>query len=191
MLKKLVLAATLASAFPAFAASPVEGVWWVQDRSAKVRIAPCGQKLCGTIVWISDRIDKATGLPPVDSKNPDPSLRSRPIVGLQLIRNFSPAGEGKWSGGTIYDPEAGKTYVSKMTLTPKGTLKVEGCVSVICQAQTWSSADVERAAISGNQLSRQACSKPLNQSAVLPFRRCCPKGTRSSRPTPQTCGSPR
>jgi uncharacterized protein (DUF2147 family) len=141
MLKKLVLAATLVAAFPAVAASPPEGVWYVQDRSAKVRIAPCGQKLCGTVVWISDKIDKATGLPPVDIKNPDPSLRSRPIVGLQLLRNFSQSADGKWTGGTIYDPKVGKTYVSKLALTPKGTLKVEGCISVVCQGQIWSSAD--------------------------------------------------
>lgn len=141
MLKKLVLAACLIAAFPARAASPVEGVWYVQDRSAKVRIASCGQKLCGTVVWIRDRIDKTTGQPPTDSKNPDPSLRSRPIVGLQLIRNFTPSGDGKWAGGTIYDPQSGRTYASKMTLTPKGELKVEGCISVICQGQVWSTAD--------------------------------------------------
>ena len=142
MLKPFALSTALAAiALPALAAPSAQGVWLIQDKSAKVRIAPCGQKLCGTIIWISDKIDKTTGQPPVDSKNPDPALRNRPIVGLQLIKNFSPAGDDKWTGGTIYDPKAGKTFASKMTVTPKGELKVEGCVSVICQGQTWTTAD--------------------------------------------------
>ena len=40
-------------------------------------------------------------------------------------------------GGSIYDPQSGKTYDSKLSLNPDGTLKVEGCISIICQAQTW------------------------------------------------------
>ena len=141
MLKKLALTLALVSvSAPALAGASVQGVWYVQDKSAKVRIAPCGQKLCGTVVWIRDKVAE-NGLPPVDSNNPDPGLRTRPIGGLQLIRNFTSAGDGKWTGGTIYDPKAGKTYASKMTLTPKGELKVEGCISVICVGQTWSTAD--------------------------------------------------
>jgi len=142
MLKTLALTSLIASfALPAMASLSVQGTWLIQDKTAKVRIAPCGPRLCGTVVWIKDRVDKTTGQPPVDAKNPDPKLRNRPILGLQLLRDFTPAGDNKWTGGAIYDPNVGKTFSSKMTLTPKGELKVEGCVSVICQGQTWSTAD--------------------------------------------------
>ena len=86
-------------------------------------------------------LDRVTGKPQLDAKNPDPALRTRPIVGLQLIKDFKSAPGGKLSGGTIYDPQSGKTYASKLALNPDGTLKVEGCISIICQAQTWRTAN--------------------------------------------------
>ncbi|HQN52720.1 MAG TPA: DUF2147 domain-containing protein, partial [Phenylobacterium sp.] len=73
--------------------------------------------------------------------NPDPKLRDRPVVGLTLIKDFRQATQGKWVDGKIYDPQTGKTYASKLSPNPDGTLKVEGCISVICQAQTWKRAN--------------------------------------------------
>jgi uncharacterized protein (DUF2147 family) len=121
------------------AADPVEGLWLVQGGSAKVRIAPCagnGAQMCGTITWLKNPNDKA-GRPLKDVRNPDAAQRAKPLLGLTMIRDFKPTGPGKWGGGKIYDPGAGKTYGSKMSLNPDGTLKVEGCIAMICQAQTW------------------------------------------------------
>jgi uncharacterized protein (DUF2147 family) len=121
------------AAAPALAADPVEGEWLTQAGTAKVRIPPCAsnaQRMCGTVVWL-----KTAGVK--DTKNPDPKLRDRPIVGMNLIRDFKPSAPGKWTGGKIYDPESGKTYDSKISANANGTLKVEGCVLVVCQAQTW------------------------------------------------------
>lgn len=131
------LAAVLAlSACPALAADPVEGDWLTQDGTAKVRIAPCAAapaRMCGTISWLKNPADaKAT-----DANNPDPKLRARPILGLPMIRDFKPAAAGRWTGGKIYDPNSGKTYDSRLSVNPDGTLKVEGCVLVVCRAQTW------------------------------------------------------
>lgn len=125
------LAAAIAS--PALADDPVEGLWLVQAGTAKVKVAPCASdrtKMCGQVAWL-----KTTGAK--DANNPDASLRSRPILGMLMIRDFKSAGPGKWTGGKIYDPNSGKTYGSKMTANPNGTLKVEGCIAVVCQAQTW------------------------------------------------------
>lgn len=121
------------AAAPAFAADPVEGEWLTQAGTAKVRIAPCAgkaERMCGTVVWLKNAGVK-------DTKNPDPGLRDRPILGVNLIRDFKPAGPGRWTGGKIYDPESGKTYDSKISANANGTLKVEGCVLMICQAQAW------------------------------------------------------
>ena len=125
--------ASAAVAVPAFAADPVEGLWMVEAGTAKVRVAPCAAdkaRMCGQIAWL-----KQAGVK--DANNPDAALRGRPLVGLLMIRDFKPAGAGKWTGGKIYDPGSGKTYSSKMSANPNGTLKVEGCVAVVCQAQTW------------------------------------------------------
>jgi len=121
---------------PAAHAGAVEGDWMTPKGGAKVRIAPCGGKLCGTITWLKAAVDKA-GQPQMDTRNPDPALRARPVVGIAFLHGFMPAGADRWSGGSIYDPGSGKTYDSKMSLAPDGTLKVEGCVAIFCQAQIW------------------------------------------------------
>lgn len=137
-LDRLALAgvAGLALASTAHAGGAVQGDWLTQSGSGKVRIAPCGPKLCGTIVWLRAPNDKITGRPQLDVNNPDAAARTRPIQGLQILKGFTP-GPGKLTGGKIYDPQSGKTYASKLTLNPDGTLKVEGCIAIICQAQTW------------------------------------------------------
>lgn len=135
----LVALALACAASPAFAADPVEGEWLTAGGSAKVRIAACAgrpDRLCGTIVALRTALDRA-GQPVRDSANPDPALRGRTIVGLPLIRDFRRVETARWTGGKIYDPQTGKTYDSKLRLNPDGTLKLEGCVLVICQAQTW------------------------------------------------------
>ena len=75
--------------------------------------------------------------PLLDVNNSDPALRSRSIVGLPLLRGFKPAGPGSWDKGTIYDPEGGETYRSKMRLLSVDRLEVAGCVLFICRRQTW------------------------------------------------------
>lgn len=143
-MKRLALAVLAAAAFAtaAAAADPVQGVWRTPEGDAKVKVAPCADKasLCGTVVWLKAPLDK-NGKPVTDMANPDPALRSRPVVGLVLIRDFKPAAAGRWTGGKIYDPKTGKTYASKLSANPDGTLKVEGCVSIACQAFTWTRAD--------------------------------------------------
>ena len=46
------------------------------------------------------------------------------------------AGEGKFKGGTIWDPSEDKTYNSKMTIKGKD-ISVEGCILFFCKAQLW------------------------------------------------------
>jgi uncharacterized protein (DUF2147 family) len=125
----------LFAATPAMAADPVLGEWLTQAGTGKVRIAPCPGKpdrICGVISWLSPADAKAT-----DQNNPDARLKSRPILGLPMIRDFRSAGPGRWTGGKIYDPNSGRTYDSRLSINPNGTLKVEGCVLMVCQAQTW------------------------------------------------------
>ena len=61
---------------------------------------------------------------------PNHSLRNRPIVGLQLMSDFEAAGKVQWGEGKIYDPESGKTYKCKITLTDPKRLEVRGYVGI-------------------------------------------------------------
>lgn len=131
----LLAAGVLLAAAPAFAADPIEGEWLTTGGASKVRIGACPDKadqMCGVITWLPPA--KAKNL---DTKNPNAALRSRPVLGTQTILNFKQSSPGKWTGGKLYDPGSGKTYNGKISANSNGTLKVEGCVAMFCQAQTW------------------------------------------------------
>lgn len=124
--------AALTLAGPAQAAQPIAGKWLTQDGSAIVQIGQCGGSTCGRIAKV---IKAKAGAPATDVNNPDAALRSRPIVGMPILSDFSDAGD-EWRG-RIYDPRNGKSYKSIVTRAKDGSLKVKGCISFICQTQTW------------------------------------------------------
>jgi len=136
---KLGLAAFLSVALqaaPAAAQPAAVGVWATVEGKSHVDIAPCGEALCGTIIWLKKPNDDA-GQPLKDGHNKDESLRSRPIIGINLITDMQPDGDKEWGDGNIYNPEDGDTYSSSMSLVDADTLKVEGCVFVFCKEQIW------------------------------------------------------
>jgi uncharacterized protein (DUF2147 family) len=116
------------------AAEPT-GTWLTQKRDAQIRVARCGEALCGTIVWIKDKIDPKTGRPPVDEENPNPRLRNRPILGLRIFA-MQPHGNGAWIG-PIYNSDDGQSYAGKLTLNGARSLEVQGCAGVMCGSETW------------------------------------------------------
>jgi|SRR5579859_1703732 len=122
---------------------PALGDWLTPGGSGRIRVAACPEKpalLCGTLVWLRNPNDRS-GAPLRDLANPDAALRTRPIVGISLISDFRRDATGRWVDGKIYDPNEGKTYRSKMIAQPDGTLKVAGCILVLCESQTWTRAD--------------------------------------------------
>ncbi len=133
------LAASIAlwlAATPTLAADPAEGDWRAGD-GIVVHIALCpgaANDVCGVITAAPPGSD---GRPDRDVNNPDPKLRSRPIIGLPLMHGFRRAGPGRWIGGKIYDPDSGKTYASRLEIGPAGSLRVAGCIMIFCQRQIW------------------------------------------------------
>lgn len=135
-LKLTVMTLALLSGAPAYAApAPVTGKWMTSDGDSIVTISKCGQYICGRVSKILVKTPDANQK---DVNNPNPKLRSRPIVGLPILTQFKPDGS-KWRG-RIYDPRNGKTYRSILTKLKNGKLKVEGCIAVFCQSQYWTKA---------------------------------------------------
>jgi len=124
----------LSVAAPAYANDPT-GLWLVQDRTAKVRIAPCGEALCGAVVWLSEVNDRDTGRPKVDKLNSNPQLRSRPIMGVPILISLRSSG-ARWAG-QIYNPDDGNTYSGTVELQSPTQLRVRACVTIFCQSETW------------------------------------------------------
>ena len=126
---------SLAANHPARAAVSVSGLWLTTEKDSIVEIAPCGPALCGKITHI---LKPSPNGPPKDTNNPEPGLRGRPIQGLALLTGFKDAGKN-WAG-TAYDPRAGKSYRSYLTLLRDGTLEVKGCIGPFCRTKSWTRA---------------------------------------------------
>src|ERR1700737_3618672 len=65
------------------------GVWLTQAGDAKVAVSRCGSALCARVVWLKSPIDRATGKPQADDKNPNPKLTKDPTVGWQFFTGMN------------------------------------------------------------------------------------------------------
>ncbi|MCG6950695.1 MAG: DUF2147 domain-containing protein [Acidobacteria bacterium] len=127
----------------------IVGLWATDPEGgggqAHIRISADGGRYAGKIVWLEEPVytaeddDGEIGEPKVDTNNPDPALRSRPIMGLQMMEGFEYVGDNTWKKGTIYDPDNGKTYKCKIKLGDDGVLYVRGFigVSLIGRTSQW------------------------------------------------------
>ncbi len=118
------------------------GRWVTTGFGSIVELASCNAAgapgaLCGRIVWIWDALD-AAGLPRRDRENPDPTMRERPLAGTEILRGFHESSPGVWTGGTVYNPDDGRTYRGSIRVRADGTMELEGCaLRVFCQTQIW------------------------------------------------------
>ena len=109
-------------------ADGITGIWITGDRDGHVKIERCsGDTFCGRLVWVKPEKDVKV---PLDKNNPDPALRSRPLQGLEILKDLTYSGGSEWAGGTIYDPKSGKTYHVKVTQPDPDTLKLRGYVGI-------------------------------------------------------------
>ena len=115
----ILMLAPLAAAF----AQDVVGKWKLEDGTAIVEVYQQGDVYNGKIVWLQNPTE-ADGSPAVDNNNPDPKLRTRQVLGLNMLSNLK-KGNGEYSGGSIYDPGNGKTYNCSMKVEGD-VLKVRG-----------------------------------------------------------------
>jgi len=137
----LVLAITSISLSAKAQTDKIEGLWYNDVKSGKILIykQPNG-KFYGKVVWLREPLKN--GKPKVDELNQDEKLRSRPRLGLPVLADFVKDGDDKYTDGTIYDPNNGKTY--SCTITYKGkTLAIRGYIgiSLFGRTTTWSRAE--------------------------------------------------
>ncbi|NEU10854.1 DUF2147 domain-containing protein [Methylobacterium sp. BTF04] len=124
----LLVGLALSSPTLAQKAGDPSGLWLTETGDSKVRIARCGAGYCGTLVSVSG--------PGLDDKNPDAALRTRSLVGVQIMNAGKPTSDGY--EGSLYNPKDGKTYSGGLVLKGANTVEVSGCVmSVFCKRQTW------------------------------------------------------
>jgi uncharacterized protein (DUF2147 family) len=119
-------------------ADKILGLWVTGSGKGRIQISKYGDKYGGKLVWLREPNDQS-GNPKLDDKNPDPAKRKNPKIGLNNLLGFTYDGKGEYEGGTIYDPENGKTYKCIMTLKDDNTLDVRGYIgfSLIGRTDTW------------------------------------------------------
>jgi len=132
------------AATTAFCTDPVAviGPWKTEGEKSAIEIYGCGEKLCGKVAWLKNSNyvssnDGPVGTPKVDRKNPDPALRDRPIIGLQVIEGLTPTGDNRWEHGTCYDPESGNSYQCKIYLETPDRLVVRGFIGISLFGRTY------------------------------------------------------
>ena len=131
-MKRIILCAiALIMPFAAALAQDVIGKWKLADGTAIVEVYKSGDSFNGKIVWLQNPTE-SDGTPAKDDNNPDKSLRSRQIMGLNMLSGLKKTGD-EYSGGKIYDPGNGKTYNCSMkvegdVLKVRGSLDKKGLI---------------------------------------------------------------
>ena len=140
-LRASVITAALVGLCGVAAADPI-GTWQTENGRSRIKIADCGDGLCGTIVWLKEPNDPETGKPRTDRNNADSGKRGRPLIGVPIVLSMKPNGASKWAG-QVYNAEDGKTYSGNITELSPTSLKLEGCAlgGLICKGQTWTRAN--------------------------------------------------
>jgi uncharacterized protein (DUF2147 family) len=132
------------TAATAFGAVPgtVLGTWKTDGGDSQLELFTCADKICGKIVWLKvpryiDSNDGPVGATKVDLKSSDPALRTRPILGLQVMKGLTAKGGNRWDNGVCYDPESGRSYKCKMRLSSPGRLELRGYIGISLIGRTF------------------------------------------------------
>jgi uncharacterized protein (DUF2147 family) len=98
-----------------------DGVWLRDDGNARVRIAPCGSKICATNLWIRDT-----------SKGEE--------VGDRLVMTLNRKSDTKLAG-TAYDPKRDRSYAITV-IVGRDSLTTRGCIlgGLLCRDVNWAPA---------------------------------------------------
>jgi uncharacterized protein (DUF2147 family) len=128
----ILLAATVGAA--AQTADPV-GEWLVKEGTARIKVVSCPQApgqpaaLWG-VIWAEMK-------PGIDEKNPDPSMKNRPMLGMPILINMKQTQANKWEG-KIYDATRGSLFESNISVNRADMLEVRGCVAgIFCGGEDW------------------------------------------------------
>lgn len=137
---RMILAALLAVPATASAQDSPAGRWQtVDDDTGKAKSVveiyrARDGRYAGKVVEI---IDTRNGTDPLCDKCRG-SNRDKPVRGMVILWGLKPDGPGKWNGGSVLDPENGKSYKSRIELLEGGNkLGMSGCIAFICRQQVW------------------------------------------------------
>jgi uncharacterized protein (DUF2147 family) len=118
-------------------------VWYNQEKDGKLEVYQVGNTYEAKIVWLKE--PNENGKPKVDKNNPDDKLKTRPVIGLVILKGLYKTKDDPnyYDGGKVYDPKNGKTYDCHLTI--KGnTAELRGYVlgmSFLGRTSVWTLAE--------------------------------------------------
>jgi uncharacterized protein (DUF2147 family) len=114
-------------------ATQVLGNWLTETRDGIIEISRAGD---GTY---QGKIVGGNAPQRLDQNNPDESKRSQLLLGHTILQGLKYDGDGKWSGGTIYDPDSGRLYKCRLELLDAERLQVRGFIgfALLGRSQIW------------------------------------------------------
>ena len=109
------------------APSAINGTWFNPDRTVAVRTGDCAGRLCGWISWASPEALQ-------DAK--DSGIER--LIGTELLQDYRAEAPGRWRG-TVYVPDLGHSFSSRITQLSPNELKISGCLlgRFVCKSQVW------------------------------------------------------
>jgi uncharacterized protein (DUF2147 family) len=119
--------------------SPV-GTWNTIDDETKkpkslVRITEKDGVISGTVEKI---VDPAKQDSKCDECASDDPRKGKPVIGMTILTGLKRDSDNVYSGGTILDPNNGKTYNAKVTVIEGGKkLEMRGSILFIGRTQIW------------------------------------------------------
>jgi len=114
----------------------IVGTYSKPDGKSKIEFFKTGSTYSGKIVWLSEPND-SNGNPRKDVKNPDKSLRDKPLLGLVTITGLKYDGKGNYLDGKAYRVAEGDEVKFKIKLNGDGTIDVTGSKFGIPKTETW------------------------------------------------------
>lgn len=140
-MNRLFFAAALLAAGPALAQMTPVGLWRsIDDQTGQAR-AEIAIKDNGR-GGLNGKVERSLQASP--SPEPNCNLctddrKGQAKIGLEIIRDAKKSGaEALWEGGTILDPENGKTYKLRLTPIEGGArLQVRGYIGPFYRTQVW------------------------------------------------------
>ena len=101
----------------------VTGLWIDHTGQGAVEIGPCGERVCGRVVWLKDPAHK--------------SKSGKLICGTQILGDLRPRQNNTWESGWIYNPEDEERFSAALQLANADTLLVTGYLGIKLLGETF------------------------------------------------------
>lgn len=111
---------------------PYIGYWLLPNQKVIIEIQKRENEYIGHVHWLKDFKypvgDKMEGMEQIDRNNPNPILRNRKVLNLQVIGKLIKNEKNQLVNGWVYDSWNGKTYYGSATILDNKTLKLKGSI---------------------------------------------------------------